>query len=151
MTLSPNNAINILIQDHNEVKDLFTQFEGLGDKANLSKKIVADNICESLTTHTQIEEEVFYPEVQKSLGQNDVIDKAAEDHGHEEELIAEIQDMRPRDELFDEKVAMLGEEVEAHVRKQEEEVFPEVQNAGMDLVKLGNKMKAKREQIESNQ
>jgi len=52
------NAIDLLREDHQKVKDLFQHFEGMdsGDK----REIVATTLHE-LAIHTTVEEEIFYP------------------------------------------------------------------------------------------
>ena len=57
------DAIAMLTDDHREVKELFEQFAALGESAADKKKIIADEICTSLTLHAMVEEEIFYPAV----------------------------------------------------------------------------------------
>ena len=63
MSTNKTDATKLLEQDHREVEDLFEKFEKLTDRAKVSKKKIADDICNELTVHTQIEEEIFYPAV----------------------------------------------------------------------------------------
>ena len=140
MTTKQNDAINLLITDHKEVKALFKEFEGLSDRANVSKKRIADKICEALTIHTTIEEEIFYPAVRAALDEGDLMDEALVEHASAKELIAQIQNMEPGDDLYDAKVKVLSEQIEHHVMEEEGEMFPKARKTNLDLVALGEEM-----------
>jgi hemerythrin-like domain-containing protein len=72
----PQDAITLLTEDHEQVKSLFEQYEELGDRAHVSKHKLALQICEELTRHTMIEEEIFYPAVRKAIKDDDLMDEA---------------------------------------------------------------------------
>ncbi|MEG1329332.1 MAG: hemerythrin domain-containing protein, partial [Janthinobacterium sp.] len=74
------NAINLLMQDHKAVKALFAQYEGLSDRSFATKKKLADQICQELTVHTQLEEEIFYPAVRRPIHDGDLMDEALVEH-----------------------------------------------------------------------
>ena len=57
----PADAIAMLKADHQRVKDLFAQYEA-ADNVN-TKRTLADQVFRKLDTHTQLEENVFYPTV----------------------------------------------------------------------------------------
>ncbi|HZV67436.1 MAG TPA: hemerythrin domain-containing protein, partial [Telluria sp.] len=80
------DAIALLKADHKEVKALFAKFDGLSDRSKVSKKAVADRICEALTVHTRIEEEIFYPAVRKAIKDDDIMDEAVVEHAGAKDL-----------------------------------------------------------------
>lgn len=135
------DAISLLMQDHEHVKELFEQFDNLTDRAKVSKKRLADEICSELTVHTMVEEEIFYPAV-RAAGKEfaDMIDEAVVEHASCKQLIAEIEAMDPGEDLYDAKVKVLSEMIEHHVKEEEEEMFPKVRKAGLDLAALGEQM-----------
>lgn len=151
MKSQPKDAIELLISDHNEVKALFEKFETLGDRAKVSKKEIADSICHALTVHAQIEEEVFYPKVRKAIKDSDLMDEALVEHAGAKDLIAQILAMNPGDELYDAKVKVLSEQIEHHVKEEEEEMFPKVKKSGIDLVALGQELADRKEEIEASE
>jgi hemerythrin superfamily protein len=144
----PADAITMLMEDHEHVKDLFEQFEGLGDRAMVSKKKLVDEICNELTRHTMIEEELFYPAVQ-ALGKEfaDTIDESIVEHASAKQLIAQLLTMDAGDDLYDAKVSVLSEQINHHVEEEEGELFPKLRKAKLDLVALGQQMDERKQQI----
>ena len=146
MKAQKNDAISLLIQDHEEVKALFEQFEGLSDRSKATKKKLADQICEALTVHALIEEEIFYPAAREAIGDEDLMDEAIVEHASAKDLIAQIQSMEAGDDLFDAKVKVLSEQIEHHVEEEEGEMFKKVRKTKLDLVALGEEMLARKEE-----
>lgn len=144
----PNDAIALLMADHEHVKDLFDQFEGLGERAMVSKKKLVDDICNELNKHTMVEEELFYPAV-RALGKafEDEIDEALVEHAAAKQLIAQLLTMDASDDLYDAKVTVLSEQIAHHVEEEEGEMFPQVRKSALDLVALGVQMAQRKQQI----
>jgi hemerythrin superfamily protein len=146
------DAIALLTADHREVSDMFDEFEELGDRAKSSKKKLADKICKSLIVHTQIEEEIFYPAVREALKakeDQDKLDEAIVEHQAAKDLIQQILEMDPEDDLYDAKVKVLGEEVEHHVEEEEKEMFPHVKKSDLDLVALGQELAMRKQELQA--
>jgi hemerythrin superfamily protein len=132
------SALDLLEADHREVEELFDEYEDLDNEAQ--KGELARKICMALTVHTKIEEEIFYPAARQATKDNDLLDEAAVEHDGAKKLIAEIQKMKPGDDLYDAKVKVLGEQIKHHVKEEESELFPECEGAKMDLDALGAEM-----------
>ncbi|PUA20104.1 hemerythrin domain-containing protein [Glaciimonas sp. PCH181] len=139
---SAKDAVSMLVKDHKDVKAMFKQFEDLTDRSKAKKKQLADQICEALTLHTQIEEKIFYPAVRKAIGEDDLMDEALVEHASAKDLIAEIEMMDPGDDLYDAKVHVLSEQIEHHVEEEETDMFPKAKKSKLDLVELGEEMSA---------
>ncbi|MDB5764685.1 MAG: hemerythrin [Herminiimonas sp.] len=138
------DAIALLTDDHKMVKAAFKEFEDLGDRAYVSKKKLADEICAALTRHASAEEEIFYPAVRKAVKEGgDLVDEATVEHASAKDLIAQIQQMSAEDDLFDAKVKVLSEQIEHHVKEEEEEMFPKARKASLDLAALGEQIAAR--------
>jgi hypothetical protein len=56
--------------------------------------------------------------------------------------------MDPEDELFDATVTVLGEYIRHHVKEEQNELFPQVKRAGLDLRALGDQLRERRAQLE---
>lgn len=136
----PHDAITMLIADHKKVKALFEQFEKLSDRSKVNKKKIADQICLELTIHTQIEEQVFYPAIRGPIKDQGLMDEALVEHASAKELIAEIMDMGPGDDLYNAKIKVLSEQIEHHVGEEEGDMFPKVRKTKINLVALGTEM-----------
>jgi hemerythrin superfamily protein len=144
----PQDAIAMLTADHKEVKGMFEEYDGLGDRANASKKKLADKICTALTLHATVEEEIFYPALRAASKEAaDLLDEAEVEHAGAKDLIAQIQEMDPEDDLYDAKVKVLGEQIDHHVGEEEGEMFPKAKKAGLDMAALGAEMAARKEEL----
>jgi len=144
------DAIALLTADHREVSEMFEQFEQLGDRATTSKEKLKDKICKALIAHTTIEEEIFYPAVRGKIEEGeDMVDEAVVEHAAAKELIQQLQEMQPDDELYDAKVKVLGEQIEHHVKEEEKEMFPKVRKSGLDLLALGQEMAMRKQELMS--
>lgn len=150
MTTKTTDAIAMLEADHKKVKALFEQFDALSDRSVVNKKKIADQICNELTIHTQLEEDIFYPAVRGPIHDGDLMDEAIVEHASAKELIAQIRDMDPGDDLYDAKVKVLSEQIEHHVGEEEDEMFPKVRKTNVDLVALGQQMAAEKESLMAN-
>ena len=145
------DAIALLTADHREVSEMFEQFEQLGDRATTSKEKLKDKICKALIAHTTIEEEIFYPAVRAAKVEEgeDMVDEAIVEHASAKDLIKQLQEMQPDDDLYDAKVKVLSEQIEHHVQEEEKEMFPKAKKAGLDLLALGQEMALRKQELMS--
>ncbi len=142
------DAIALLTEDHENVKAMFEQYEGLGDRAMASKKKLATQICTELTKHATAEEEIFYPAVRAAgKDKEDLVDEATVEHASAKDLIAQIMSMEASEDLFDAKVKVLSELIEHHVKEEEEEMFPKARAAKLDLETLGQQIAQRKAEI----
>jgi hemerythrin superfamily protein len=132
------SAIDFLEEDHRQVEKFFDEYQELEDASD--KNQLAVKICTMLQAHTQIEEEIFYPAAREAIENPELIDEAIVEHASAKQLIAEIENMKPGDELYDAKVKVLQEQVLHHVEEEEGELFPQVEASELDLEALGKKM-----------
>jgi hemerythrin superfamily protein len=148
MSAKPTDAIAMLTAEHKEVKAMFEQYDQLGDRAKATKKKLADQICNALTLHAAIEEEIFYPALRAaSKDAADLLDEALVEHAGAKDLIAQLQDMDPEDDLYDAKVKVLGEQIDHHVGEEEGEMFPKAKKAGLDMAALGSEMAMRKDEL----
>jgi Hemerythrin HHE cation binding domain len=146
-TKANTNAIDLLKADHDNVKELFSQFEK-SENAQARKKIVKQALTE-LKAHAAIEEEIFYPAVRKHVGK-DLMNEADEEHHVAKLLVAELDDMHGRGDHFDAKFTVLAENVRHHIKEEENEMLPKAQELKMDFDKLGEAMLARKHQLLKN-
>lgn len=134
---APRDAIALLKQDHRAVEALFEEFE---DAEEQEQSQLAERICNMLTVHAQIEEEIMYPAAKEALEDEeevDLVNEAAVEHNSAKELIAKIEGMTPDDEAFKATVKVLSEYIKHHVKEEENELFPALKKTELDLKQMG--------------
>ncbi len=140
------NAIELLKQQHDEVEEMFEQFE----KARGAKKqILFDRIADALATHATIEEKTFYPSC-KAPNTEDLLREAVEEHLSVKRLLADAMKCEPDDPQFEAKVSVIQEQVLEHVKEEERELFPmvkkllsrdELEDMGMVMEDMARELK----------
>src|ERR1700753_215135 len=138
-------AVKLLKQDHREVEGWFDEYEQLEDDAD--KLALFNKIALALKVHTQIEEEIFYPEERGDV-EEDMLDEAYVEHDGAKKLIAEIEAMQPSEEYYDAKVKVLGEYIKHHVKEEEQPggIFAQAKRGDEDLDAMGERLKARKEE-----
>jgi hemerythrin superfamily protein len=139
---APKDAIALLKADHAAVSSLFADYEKTHSAAK--KKALVSEICTALSVHTQIEEEIFYPDVKAALRDKLLVPEATVEHAGVKDLIAQIEGIDPDGEMYDAKVKVLSEYVKHHVKEEQNEMFPKVKESSLDLVELGARMAARK-------
>jgi CO dehydrogenase/acetyl-CoA synthase beta subunit len=61
------------------------------------------------------------------------LDEALVEHAGAKDLIFQLQAMDVKDDLFDAKVTVLGEQIDHHVKEEEGDMFPKAKKAKVDL------------------
>src|SRR5687768_4755778 len=110
------NPIDLLMQDHRRVEQLFLDFQA--SESPSEQDDVFQTIQIELLTHTEVEEQAFYPALREEVPE--MVDKALEDHAQLKELLASLPDVAFENENFDVQLSQLMETVQAHVSEEEE-------------------------------
>jgi hemerythrin-like domain-containing protein len=137
---APRDAIALLKQDHRTVSALFEEFEKAEEE---EQSAIAQRVCQLLTVHATIEEELLYPAAKEALEgeeEEDLVNEAEVEHGSAKELIAKIEGMSNDDEHFKATVKVLGEYIKHHVKEEENEMFPQLKKTELDLKELGGRL-----------
>lgn len=140
------DAIAMLKADHRLVEDLFAQFDKTRDQDRQHK--LATKICNELKVHTMLEEEIFYPALKGKI-EDDILNEAYVEHDGAKILINDILAGSP-DEFYEAKVKVLSEEIEHHVKEEEERVegmFAQARGTDVDLVALRDAMLARKAEL----
>ena len=146
---SSQDAISLLKADHRQVEEWFSEFESA--RSASKKQQLATSICDALTVHTTIEEEIFYPAFLQATEDKDIHHEAVVEHDGAKQLIAQIQEMSPDDDYFDAKVTVLSEMIKHHVKEEEKPggMFAEAKKSEMDLDALGEELLARKRELQS--
>ena len=147
------DAIELLINDHDEVKALFQRYRSAqeeGDDATTAE--LARQIMHELEIHTTIEEQIFYPAVREADDElNDEVAEGLQEHHVVDVLMNEIRDLDSGTEEWVAKMQVLMENVEHHVEEEEGDMFPDVREAmeQSKLDELGQQMADRKESRQS--
>jgi hypothetical protein len=134
---SEPDAIDLIIQDHDSVKDLFDRFRRARDRK--SKLNIARQAIRELKIHAILEEEIFYPAVRRQVSR-DVMNEADEEHHVAKVLIAELEDTDGRDDHYDAKFNILAQNVCHHIKEEESDMLLRAHGLDIDLHELGREM-----------
>ena len=145
------DALQLLMAEHREVKALFQQYQKLADAGGRGdeRMLLASQICVALTAHTQMDEEILYPAAREVLTRDeDIVDEAYVEHAGAKGLIAQIKTMTSDQPLFDPKVKVTWVNTSPITsRKLESEFFPKLRKTALDLAAMGERMAARRQQL----
>jgi hemerythrin superfamily protein len=138
------DAIALLKADHRQVEGWFEQFEST--RSDERKGKLAQQICQALKVHTEIEEEIFYPAFLAATEDKDTHHEAEVEHDGAKKLIAEIEASGPDDDYYDAKVKVLSEMIKHHVKEEEQRggMFAEARDSDMDLKALGEQLASRK-------
>ncbi|MDQ7247769.1 hemerythrin domain-containing protein [Dongia sedimenti] len=141
------DAIALLKADHKEVAAMFEEFLA-GDLDDDAKDELAGKICQALSVHAQIEEEIFYPAAREAVSSDDedLLDEAEVEHGSITDLVTAVEEHED-DALFDAQIKVMSEWVKHHVKEEETELFPKLLKTDMDMKELGAAMAARKEEL----
>jgi len=132
------DAVTILKHDHRTVEDLFSQFEEAEEGEHLG---LAERICQLLTVHARIEEEILYPAAKDALSDDEedsaLVYEAEVEHSTAKDLIAKIEGTSEPDEAYKATVKVLSEYIKHHVKEEEGELFPALRKSELDLKDIG--------------
>lgn len=138
------DAPEVLMQDHRKVEALFESY-----KADPAPTVVKQ-ICNELTVHAAIEEEVVYPVLAELPDGLKLQQEALQEHQEVKDAIAEIERVGHDTAEADPFVQKIIEGVTHHVAEEEGELFPLMrEHLGTERVtSLGEQlMAAKRQQL----
>jgi iron-sulfur cluster repair protein YtfE (RIC family) len=117
------DALALLRRQHRQLESLLARFDRATSDDEAQE--LADELCDKLTVHNTIEEEIFYPAA-RNEDTNDLVLESAEEHLSVKRLIADLQQLEADDERLRPKVNLLREQLSQHVHKEETELFPKV-------------------------
>jgi hemerythrin superfamily protein len=144
------DAFSLLTADHKRVKSLFKAFESLKDAGDDAEKAaLVETICNELTVHARVEEEIFYPAIREAIDDEDLMDEADVEHASAKELIAQLEQLEPGADRYDAMVTVLGEYVDHHVEEEEGEMFSKARRADIDGAVLGEAMALRKIELEA--
>jgi hemerythrin superfamily protein len=142
-----HDAIELLKRDHADVKKAFKDFERAKYKDPSACKEFLASICKAIELHAKLEEEIFYPAVRGKIDDDDLMNEAEVEHDSARALIAEIEKLAGDDPMLKAHAMVLNEYIQHHVREEENEMFPKVKRAKLDLEALAEQILQRKEEL----
>jgi hemerythrin superfamily protein len=150
------NVIELLKKDHETVSGLFKSFEAAKEaESDSDKEQIVGQVCQELTAHAAVEEELFYPAVARQAGEDqkaeDSVREANEEHALVKGLVAELEGMSASDEQYEAKMKVLKDVVEHHVEEEEGEMMPKAKKllTSEQLEELGARVERRKAELKS--
>jgi hemerythrin superfamily protein len=141
------DAIDMLKHDHDRVEKALKEFEKMDRHDAAACRRLIQTVCDELKIHTALEEEVFYPAVRDAIEDEDLMNEAAVEHETASMLIDQLENMGADDPNYFATFTVLGEYVRHHIKEEQGEMFPAAKKARIDLAGLGERMRARREEL----
>ena len=137
-----DDATDLLDEDHKNVERLFQQYKAAHDQSR--KRTLSQQICQELTVHMRIEEEVFYPAFRQATGDQQTVQHSEKEHHEAMELVRRIEAAQ-----VDDKVMLdLEDAILHHVQDEREKMFPQARKAqGLDLQQLAQQLQARKAEL----
>jgi hypothetical protein len=117
------DAIDLLMQDHDKVEKAFRDFEKMDRQDAEACRRLVQMVCEELMS------------------------EAAVEHETARMLIEQLENMATDDPNYSATFTVLGEYVRHHVKEEQGEMFPAAKRAKVDLAGLGERLRARREEL----
>lgn len=146
------DAIALLEEDHNKVRELLSKLTGTTERAAKSRTDLLQQIEKELQVHTALEEEIFYPAFRDADGKEHekMYHEAIEEHRAVEELVLpDLKKTDPQSAQFSGRAKVLKELIEHHAEEEEEEMFQKARDAFSkdQLMELGEKMATRKKEL----
>jgi hemerythrin superfamily protein len=140
------SATDMIRADHTRVLAAFHRYAP--DLAPRDKRGIADTICLALEVHAQIEEEIFYPALQRL--DPEIVAKSLPEHAEMKRLILALRGMSPSDLNFDATMMELMRKVIHHVADEETTLLPDAERQmPAELPELGVRMAKRRLELKA--
>jgi hemerythrin-like domain-containing protein len=138
-----------LKNDHETIKNLLNQLENNPRDASLFERLKIE-----MTSHNQAEEETFYDFIRKKIATLDIIVEASDrEHYLVDEILYSYSDIEEVDDETKRLIfSILKKSIEAHINKEEIEVFA-IARKNMSLEEINeinSSFSAKKKEIKEN-
>ena len=144
------NAIDMLKSDHGKLIGMMLEYRDAGEGGSGLKRNLALYIIGGLEVHLRLEEEFFYPALEKRLKPEDLprVEPAHRDHAELAGFVGELKLPGPEEDPFRGRFSDFVDRVTAHFRREEQEVYPIAEKRLHDqLEDLGREMAERREKM----
>jgi hemerythrin superfamily protein len=118
------DVYQVLMQDHRRVEHLFGEIEKTDNREVEKRAQLFATLRKEIEDHSIVEENIFYPWIEKLLGTKELVEQSFEEHAGFEAIIQEIFQMRTNKDDWLEKISELKDVVQQHMRNEEDKMVP---------------------------
>jgi hemerythrin superfamily protein len=131
-----DDPVQALLRDHDMIRKLAAAY--LDSRSADVKKQAATQLLQAVHIHSRLEESVFYPGVRKI--EPNLVAQFEEDHLNVDDMLAALEDMRLEEPRARKMMRAMIDALLDHIREEEEEFFPLLKLANLDLSAIGLEM-----------
>ena len=120
-------AIALLRADHERLLNLIAQLNSTTSRSRTKRKQLLSTVVEEVRAHLRLEEEIFYPALQRAAATSEdrrLLHEAVEGHRLVDAMLTSIEKVDPKSEMFGAKAAVLMTLIDHHASEEERETFP---------------------------
>ena len=146
-----DNAIELIKSDHRKVEQLYQQYQGVNGQPQ-SKQSIIQEICQELAIHAELEEDLFYPAVERQLGKDgaSLVKEALKEHGEMKRAIRQLQAREFAGPECEQVFQDMIKGVQHHVKEEESEMLPKAQQQlGAESERLGAQMQQYKQELQN--
>ena len=141
-------ADQVLIEHHNVLRGLLTQLEETTDEQGKERKKLLDDLVSELGVHVRIDDELFYPAVEKVTP---LLAISQSEHRAIDDQLAVVLRTDTGGPDFATEVKMLAATLHHHAGEEERLMFPQSHALGEEALEaLGTQMEQRKRQLENS-
>lgn len=144
--IKSDNIIDLIKNDHNEAKELYEKYKKTENKDD--KKNICNKLIKKLVQHDEVEQLLVYPLLREKIGGKigeEHYERSLSEHQDHRDLLYNVKKSNISNDIdFDNKLEIAMISVFDHVKKEESEVLP-LLNENLsedDLKRVGSSFKA---------
>lgn len=119
------DPFTLLHNDHEKVSELFQRIQS--SHSSTERQDLFQELKNELLVHAEVEEEYFYPVLEKKEEDLEMEEHAIDEHSQVKQKLEEIENTT-NDQKWMSLLQKLKEDIEHHVEEEEQEIFEEVRN-----------------------
>ena len=147
------NAIELIKSDHRKVEQLYQRYQSINGQTQQKQPIIQE-ICHELAIHAKLEEDIFYPAVERKLGRDgaDLVGEALKEHSEMKRAISKLQASTFASPEHERVFQEMMKGVQHHVKEEESEMLPKAQQQlGAESDRLGTQMQQRKQELQRTQ
>lgn len=133
-----DRPVEALLRDHNTVRRLVDAYRN--SQSNDARMEAAKQIVMLLEMHSQLEESVFYPAVRDIDAS--MIGHFEQEHQKTDDLVQTLKGISMDDPQAEQMLSQLIDMSMHHIEEEENQFFPKLEQANMDMTPIGLQMQA---------